>query len=514
MPSFAQDAPRRVATPHRLRRRLRAQLGGASIVVLANSEPFRHHLTPDGRVEVQRSSGGLVTALEPLMQASRGVWVAHGAGNADRLVVDEHDGVDVPSDNPTYRLRRVWLEPAEVHGYYEGFANEGLWPLCHRTAVRPVFRSGDFDTYRAVNARFVAAVCDEAETSQPVVLVQDYHFALAPRMLNVLLPQATVVAFWHVPWPSWRTLAQCPWAAALLHGLLGSTIVGFQSTADRDNFLDAAEVSVGAAVDRVCCEVRYGGRTTAVRVYPVSVEWPSPWAAALPPAEQCRRSVCDDLGLPPEVAIGVGVDRMDYTKGIQEKFLAVERFLEGYPEFRNRFVFIQVAEPTRTTLTTYRELRDRLRTTVQRINQRFESNGWRPIILREVRHEPPDVYRLMRAADVCYVGSLHDGMNLVAKEFAAARDDERGVLVLSRFAGASKELRSALMVDPNATDACARALRDAVSMPVAERAWRMRAMRSVLARHNAATWALELIDDALRFRSDRDVSWAVEAAAV
>jgi trehalose 6-phosphate synthase len=492
-----------VWTAERLQRSLETLFDGESIVVLANREPFRHEREPSGNIVVRRCAGGLVTALEPLIRACSGVWVAHGAGTADRAVVDWRDGLDVPPRDPAYRLRRVWLNDVEEQGYYFGFANEGLWPLCHRVHVPPVFRSGDFKMYSAVNARFAEAACDEADTDSPLVLVQDYHLALAPRFIREWLPQSTIVAFWHIPWPHWRDFEICPWGRQLLDGLLGSSIVGFQTALDCRNFAKTAERVLGAHVNRMQNVITYKGRRTAVRAYPVSIEWPNRWAAAAPAIETCRETVRRQLHLPPDMRLGIGVDRLDYTKGINEKFLAVERLLDSSPEFRERFVFVQIAEPSREKLTAYRDLRARVASTADRINQRFGTEHYRPIRLLEARHEPADVYRFLRAADLCYVGSLHDGMNLVAKEFVCARDDERGVLVLSRFAGAAEQLTGAMIVNPYAIDDSAQVLGNALCMADAEQTRRMRAMRSVVAESNTYWWAGQMLQDAARLRAPR-----------
>jgi trehalose 6-phosphate synthase len=492
-----------VWTARRLRASLETLFNGESIVVLANREPFRHERGSDGDIVVRRSAGGLVTALEPFLQACSGVWVAHGSGTADRAVVDSRDGLDVPPANPLYRLRRVWLSAAEHRGYYLGFANEGLWALCHQAHVQPVFRSSDFDMYTAMNARFAAAVCEEAITESPLVLVQDYHFAIAPYFIRAWRPQSTIVSFWHIPWPDARTFARCPWARPLAEGLLGSSIVGFQTPADCQNFIETAQRSLGARVDRRHDLVTYKGRSTTIRSYPVSIEWPNRWVAQAPAIETCRETVCRELHLPSDVRLGVGVDRLDYTKGIEEKFLAIERLLELYPALRGRFVFVQLAEPSRECLTVYRDLRDRVLRTADRVNGRFGTDDYRPVIVMEAHHDPSDVYRFLRAADLCYVGSLHDGMNLVAKEFVCARNDERGALVLSSFAGAARQLTGALLVDPHAIDGSAHVLANALDLGVHEQMTRMRAMRSVVARFNTYWWGGQMLHDAARVRGSR-----------
>ena len=491
----------------RLRALLATFFNGESIVVLANRQPFQHDRAPGGTVVVRHSAGGLVTALEPLMRAYSGVWVAHGSGSADPLFVDSRDGLGVPPDDPVYRLRRVWLDANEQRGYYYGFANEGLWPLCHRTPVMPVFRADDYRMYCAVNARFADAVTEEIESDRPLVLVQDYHFALAPRIIRARIPFATIVSFWHVPWPNARDYAVCPWRRQLLEGLLGSTVVGFQTPEDCGNFIESVEASVDAQINRTRDVIVHAGGQTTVRAYPVSVQFPNRWARQSPPIETCRRAVRHALRLPADIGLVVGVDRLDYTKGIDEKFLAVERLLELRPDVRERVVLVQIAEPSRHCLPVYQELRSRLSATAARINRRFGSDRWHPIVMREAHHEPAEVYKFLRAADVCYVGSLHDGMNLVAKEFVTARDDERGVLILSELAGAARELPQALIVNPYAIDACARTLGEALTMTTEEQRTRMRGLRSVVAQFNAYRWAGEMLADAARLRAAGRPDW-------
>ena len=482
-------------TAERLRSWVANRYGGESMVVLANREPFRHDRAADGGIVVNRSAGGLVTALEPLIHACSGVWVAHGAGTADRAVVDERDGIDVSLSHARYRLRRVWLDADEERGYYYGFSNEGLWPLCHRTAVRAIFRAGDFKAYREVNARFAAAVCDEVDTESPVVLVQDYHFALAPQLIRRRLPLSTIISFWHIPWPRPSRFDACPMGRQLLIGLLGSSVVGFQTPDDCRNFVDTVGSSIDASIDHRRGLITYRGRDIKVRAHPVSVDWPSRVAAQSPSVEACRAAIRKELGLAPDVRLGVGVDRLDYTKGIVEKLMAVERLLERHPEHIGRFVFVQIAEPSRPCLPAYRALRSALWATADRINARFGGGGAGPIRLLEAHHDPAEVYRFLRAADLCYVGSLHDGMNLVAKEFVAARDDERGVLILSRFAGAALELPEALLVNPLDVDQSASALADALTMNDEQQADRMRGLRAVVAEFNSYRWAAEMLAD-------------------
>ncbi len=486
--------------PERLRATLTRHLSGESLVVVANREPYIHERNPDGSVRVLHPASGLVTALEPVMRACSGVWVAHGAGSADRETADRKGHVRVPPDDPSYLLRRVWLGPAEEQGYYYGFANEGLWPLHHVAHQRPVFRQQDFVCYQAVNQKFARAVCEELASPDPIILVQDYHFGLLPRMLRERVPGATILAFWHIPWPNSERFGICPKRIELLEGMLGSSIVGFHTQLHCNNFLETVDRFLEARIDREQQAVVHRGRTTFVRPYPISIEWPSRWASAAPPVDECRRSVLAELGLRPDALLGVGVDRLDYTKGIEERLLAVERTLERFPQLIGRFTFVQLAAPSRTRIERYAALNVAVEGLAERINARWQRGAYRPIVLLRAHHEPETVFRFYRAADVCYVSSLHDGMNLVAKEFVAAREDERGVLVLSHFTGAARELTEALIVNPYDLEEASVALARALSMPADEQRDRMRAMRSLVGELNVYRWAGRMLVDAARLR--------------
>jgi len=487
-------------TPERLKQVLRRQLGGEGIFVVANREPYIHEHDSNGDIRVVHPASGLVTALEPVMRACSGTWIAHGSGSADFEVVDAKDHVQVPPDRPLYDLRRLRLTKEEEQGYYYGFSNEGLWPLCHVAHARPEFRSADWEQYQRVNRRFAEVVAQEASSSDPIVLVQDYHFALLPKYLRELLPRATILTFWHIPWPNAERFGICPWEREVLEGLLGSSIIGFHTQAHCNNFMDSVDRYLESRLDRERHSVIQGGRETLVRPYPISIDWPSRWADGAPPVAECRREVRQELGIPEDALLGVGVDRLDYTKGIEERLLAVERFLERSPEFRGRFWFAQIAAPSRTIIEAYRALNERVEALAKRINDRFGGEGWRPILLARRHHEPPAVFRMYRAADLCYVSALHDGMNLVAKEFVAAREDQRGVLILSRFTGAARELSEALVVNPYDIDSAADALAAALTMPAEEQQERMRSMRSLVAELNVYRWAGKMLLDATRTR--------------
>jgi trehalose 6-phosphate synthase len=507
-----RDESQTVWGPDALRRILRQDLKGDEVLIVSNREPYIHTRRKDNVIEIQRPASGLVTALEPIVRATSGTWIAHGAGNADRDTVDKHDHVMVPPEHPAYRIRRVWLSKEEEQGYYFGFANEGLWPLCHIAHTRPTFRTHDWEHYRNVNQRFADVVADEARTEDPIILVQDYHFALLPRMVRERLPRATIITFWHIPWPNPEAFGILPWREEVLEGLLGSSILGFHTQFHCNNFFDTVDRFLEARVDRETFTISYGGNPTEVRRYPISIEWPPAALQLQPPVEQARDRVRERLGLAREVKLGVGVDRLDYTKGILERFMAIERLLELEPRWVGQFAFIQVAAPSRSSIDEYQNLDARVRAMAARINERFGRPGYEPIILKIEHHDAVQVYELYRAAELCYVSSLHDGMNLVAKEFVAARDDEQGVLILSQFTGAARELSESLIVNPYDIEQSAAAMHLALTMSPEEQRARMRSMRTLVQEFNVFRWAGRMLLDAARMRHRRRVLSRARAA--
>lgn len=484
----------------RLKATLTQHLQGERVVILANREPYVHERAKDGSVQVLHPASGLVTALEPVMRACSGVWVAHGSGSADRDTVDKKDRVRVPPGEESYQVRRVWLSPEEEQGYYYGFSNEGLWPLCHLTFARPEFRQQDWEHYRAVNRRFADAVCEEVDSDDPIVLVQDYHFALAPLMIRERLPRATILTFFHIPWPNAERFGICPWREELLTGMLGSSILGFHTQQHCNNFIDSADLYLENRIDRERHAVVQGKRTTLVRPYPISIEWPVRWLENAPSIAECRASVRKELGLAPDALLGVGIDRLDYTKGIEERLLAVDALLTSHPEFRGKFTFAQLGAPSRTKIPRYQELNERVEKVAAEVNAKWSQGSYRPIVLLRAHHEPPTVFRYCRAAELCYVSSLDDGMNLVAKEFVAAHEDELGVLVLSQFTGAARDLTEALIVNPYDLRQSSEALATALHMPEDQQRERMQSMRKLVSEFNVYRWAGRMLVDAAELR--------------
>lgn len=485
-------------TAERLRVSLQTKLQGDALFVVSNREPYMHVFDEkDHSIRVLVPASGLVTALEPVLQACAGTWIANGSGNADREVVNKHDQLRVPPHHPTYTLRRVWLSEEEDRGYYEGFSNEGLWPLCHIAHTRPLFRPGDWMYYQRINRRFADAVLEEMEgTQSPVLLVQDYHFALLARMVKESRPDVRVAVFWHIPWPNAEAFGICPWQRELVDGLLGADLVGFHTQTHCNNFLQTVDRAVEALTDWDRFEVSRKGHITRVKPYPISVAFPPERAGGqvVRITGEGRGALFAELGVEASL-LGIGVDRLDYTKGIIERLRGVERFLELYPTYQRRFTFVQIGAPSRTDIPRYQQFVDEVVAEAERINARFQAGRWKPIVLLKRHHSHEEIDRYFRAASVCLVTSLHDGMNLVAKEFVASRDDNRGALILSTFAGASRELTDALLVNPYDVDQMANAIFQALEFNEDEQATRMSRMRKVVYERNVYRWAANLLSD-------------------
>lgn len=504
-----RDAGEHIWTAERLAVHMRDRSGSSRIFVVSNREPYMH--VHKGReIVCSVPPSGLVTAVEPVLRACDGVWVACGSGDADAEVVDDFDRLRVPPDDPRYTLRRVWLSAEEESQYYDGFANEGLWPLCHIAHTRPIFRADDWECYRRVNERFASALLEEMEGSEnPIVFVQDYHLALLPRLVKAARPDARVAIFWHIPWPNPEAFGICPWQEELLDGMLGADLLGFHIPLHCNNFLSTVDRVLEARTDREHMSVLRSGHLSTVRPYPVSVAFEGPLRETAATVEKtatdeeeiafARMELLREFNVKAKNLV-IGVDRMDYTKGIVERLLAIEQLLESHPWHRERVTMVQIAAPSRTRIASYAELGRQVEETVERINARYQTPHWRPIVLinRQCNHQ--EVNRWYRAADVCLVTSLHDGMNLVAKEYVAARDDQDGVLVLSKFTGAAVELRDALIVNPYDIAGVAEAIHEGIEMNREDRRQRMRHMRRQVMEHNIYRWAASVLGDLRELR--------------
>ena len=492
-------------TAERLKDHMRAELGGKKLYLVSNREPYVHEKDGQG-IRCVVPAGGLVTALDPVMRVCDGLWIAHGSGDADRETVDGDNKLRVPPGEPAYSLKRVWLTKEEEDGYYYGFANEGLWPLCHITHNRPEFRLEDWTHYRKVNEKFADALLTEiAGEESPMVLVQDYYFALFPSLIKEKRSDAKVAIFWHIPWPNPEAYGICPWRQEILQGMLGSDIIGFHIQFHCNNFLETVDRFLESKIDWDQFSVTRGGHSTLIKPFPISVSFEEHREITPSDDRPSKEGLLRKIGVQAEY-LGVGVDRIDYTKGIPERFRAIERFFEKYPEYLGRFTFVELGAPSRTHIKKYRDLMTEIEETVEKINWRFQTKTWRPIVFLKAHHTHEAIEPYYKASDLCMVTSLHDGMNLVAKEFVAARDNEDGVLILSQFAGASRELKDAVIVNPYDIEQMADAICLSLRMEPAERSERMRRMRTNIRVYNIYRWAGKLIGELARLRLAENVT--------
>ncbi|MBI3998016.1 MAG: bifunctional alpha,alpha-trehalose-phosphate synthase (UDP-forming)/trehalose-phosphatase [Armatimonadetes bacterium] len=481
--------------------RVREALRGLPLVVVSNREPYAHQRSPHG-LEVERPAGGLVAALDPVLRELGGLWVAWGSGDADFETTDARDCVGVPPEAPRYTLRRVRLSEDEVERFYHGYANQALWPLFHLAVDKARFVRRYWTAYQAVNRRFAEATLETVE-GDAVVWLHDYHLALAPRYLRERRPGLFLMQFWHIPWPAWDVFRICPQRADLLEGLLANDLLGFHVQRHVENFLDCAERELGAVVDRQQGLVAYRGHRTTVQAFPISIDvaaWET--VATSRACERWMARLRHRFRLEGR-HIGVGVDRLDYTKGLLERLHAIDLLFRRAPALRGRFVFIQKAAPSRTRIKAYRDLQKRVEAEIARINAAYGTPDWQPVIYLPRPLPSAGMAALYRMADVGLVTSLQDGMNLVAKEFVASQVDERGVLVLSELAGASEEVPWSIPVNPYDPEGLADALVQALTMPAPERQRRMAQMRAHLARHDIFHWMEQHLDAAARLLDSR-----------
>lgn len=481
-------------TKENLREFIKQKLGDKKLFLLSNREPYMH--IRDGKdIKCIVPPGGLVTALDPVMRACGGIWIAHGAGEADREVVGKDDKIAVPPQDPAYSLKRIWLTKDEEVGYYYGFSNEGLWPLCHITYVRPSFRLENWIEYQKVNQRFAETLLEEIKGEEtPLVLVQDYHLALVPLLIKKKRPDAKIALFWHIPWPNPEVFGICPWGREILLGMLGADLIGFHIQFYCNNFLETVDRFLECKIDWEHFSVERRGHSSFVRPLPISVSVED--FSYNKQVDHFREMIYKEFGLEAQY-VGVGVDRIDYTKGIPEKFLSIERFLDKYPDFVGKFTFFQFAAPSRTHIKQYREVIKESEDIAERINWKFGGRNYRPIVFLKGHHDHARIVPFYKGAHFCMVTSLHDGMNLVAKEFVASRNDNDGVLILSQFTGASRELKDSIIVNPYDIEGMADAIYQALTMEEDERRERMTRMRNLVSDHNIYWWTKKLIETLL-----------------
>lgn len=472
---------------------------GAKIIVVSNREPWVHERIA-GQIKAVRPASGMVVGLEPVVRAAEGVWIAHGSGSADRHVSDSKGRIRMPPGNPQYTLRRVWLSRKEEEGYYYGTSNRALWPLCHIVYTRPQFSLSDWEIYRSVNQRFCDTILEEAGSQEAIIFIQDYHLALLPRMLKTARPDLKLIQFWHIPWPNREAFRILPWGEELLDGLLGNDVLGFHIQYHCNNFLDTVASALEAKIDYEHFRVFRGGRATYVRPFPISVDFSQIGLDSEAPevkqvAEIFRRELGESTV---NTHLYVGADRIDYTKGIPERLMAFDFMLKRHPELLAKVTLLQLAAPSRTHVKEYRDLNDALDDMVDEINWRHQTEEWYPIHFLRAHHDYNAVLAAYRMADVLVVTSLHDGMNLVAKEFIASRTDGGGLIVLSKYTGCARELDDALLVNPFDVDQLSDVLYEAYRMPDEERLQRMTRLRGKVEKHNVFDWAAQIFMEAYK----------------
>ena len=471
----------------------KAKLSDYLFICVSNREPYIHSYQGN-EIKCETAVGGLTTAMEPVISAIGGIWVAHGSGNADRDMVDSQSKLIVPPGEPFYTLKRVWLSDTEVNDYYYGFSNQALWPLCHAVDIKPIFNEAQWNTYKKVNEIFARSVLEEIGDRRSIVFIQDYHFALLPRLIKKVSPETIVAQFWHIPWPRQKTFQSCPWREEILIGLLGNDLLGFHTVRHCRNFLTTVNrVIDGSKVNYEKAEITIGESKTEVRPFPISVDFEqiSRKAQELEVKEEIER-LKRELSLGDKL-IGVSIDRLDYIKGIPRRLMAIDHFFEKYPEYKGKMVFTQVTVPSRMDIPSYKKLGESIRALEERINLKYVMGNWKPIVTMIGPLPATTIVALMSMANLCIVSSLHDGMNLVAKEFVASRHDNDGVLLLSRFAGAAGELGDALLINPYTVDQLAAAIEKALVMPRIERYKRMRRKRRLVKENNIYKWAADII---------------------
>jgi trehalose 6-phosphate synthase len=478
-------------TPERLKIELENLLPNKKLIVVSNREPYMH-IHSGKEIKCIVPASGMITAMEPILKSCGGIWIASGSGDADKETVDQYDKIQVPPDDPKYTLKRIWLTKEEEDHFYYGFSNEGLWPLCHIAHTRPVFRTEDWLRYQKVNQDFADAVIEETRyEEQPFILIQDYHFALLPELIRKKKPHASIAIFWHIPWPNPESFGICPWQNEILSGMLGADLIGFHTQYHCNHFLETVNNSLESRVQWENFSVTMGEHTTLVKPFPISIAFTSKDVSPLH-SKFTPSSLLLEYGIKGN-HFGIGVDRIDYTKGIIEKFLAIERFFEKYPEYIGQFTFIQIGAPSRTLIKNYSDMVSAVEKEAERINWRFKLKNWKAILLLKKHHSHEEIKPFYTLADLCMVTSLHDGMNLVAKEFVAERNKNDGVLILSRFAGASQHMKGALIINPYDIENTSESIKIALDMPLSEQEIRMQMMRHEIISNNIFTWASNLI---------------------
>lgn len=477
-------------TAERLKEFFKAYAKDRQIFIVSNREPYIHKKNKNS-IYWEVPASGMVTALEPVMETCGGTWLAHGSGDADRQTVDSQDKIKVPPDEPRYILKRIWLTEKEIAGYYNGYSNNALLPLCLLAHIRPEFSKQDWSVYRQVNGKFAQALLEEIKNIQrPIILIQDYHFALLPEMIKKSRSDAEIGLFWHIPWPNAQMFSICPQRKALLEGMLGADVIGFHTQQFCNNFFETVGKEIESLADIEKFAITHKEQTSYIKPFPASVAFIN--GNGIKIGNEVRPKLLDDFKINAKY-LAVGIDRLDYTKGFMEKFKGVEFFFDMYSDYIGKFTLLQIAPVSHGGSEKYQRFNDKVTQEAERINRRFSDGSWKPIVLLKEYRTHKEISQLYQASSVCLVTSLNDGMNLVAKEFIAAKDDESGVLILSKFAGAAKDLKEALIINPYSAEETADAIHKAVTMSSLEQHQRMKKLRLAVKNYNIYRWAAEFL---------------------
>lgn len=457
-------------------------------ILVANAEPYVHE-EKNGQIVCEKIAGGLTTALDPMMIESGGVWIAWGRGGADFEVLDSDNKVGVPEGKEGYALKRIKLTQQEVEGFYVGFANEILWPICHSFLDKAELDENDWRLYKKVNQRYARATLEEIEKDD-LTWVQDYHLALVPTLIRKEYPDAKIALFWHIPWPSWEIYRTLPWRNRIMEGLLGSDFIGFHTPEQVKNFLQCAKAS-GNVLKEEKSKLIVNSREVKVKSVPLGVDYD--WFANLARQGQMKTESKVLRETFESEKVILGVDRLDYTKGIPQRLEAFELLLSENPDLHGKIKLIQRIPPSRTQVEKYQKLGEEINELIGQINGQYQKKDWIPV--RSFHQFFPELKQLIPyylAADIALVTPLIDGMNLVSKEYIATTHD--GVLILSEFAGAASELKEAIQVNPYNPRELKEAIQKAISMPKEERKKRLSKLKDRVKNRDLNWWREEILN--------------------
>ncbi|MBX4197986.1 trehalose-6-phosphate synthase, partial [Candidatus Parcubacteria bacterium] len=481
------------------------RIGDYKLIVVSSAEPYTHGYYKD-KITVVRGAGGLITAMEPIIKLNGGLWIAHGRGASDKEVVNEEDKIKMPPGRRQYTLKRLWITKRNLLGWYYGLCNEALWPLCHSVFERPIFRQGDWEAYTAVNQQYADAVLKEIDPDHKekvVVWIHDYHLALVPQMLREKYPDIIVGHFWHVPWPVAEIFRIFPWDRQVLEGMLGNQLIGFSRHSHCRNFLTSVSKTLEAKVDFDNLTITYNDRVTYVRHFPISIDYQA-ISYASQKSKRFGKSHIKQIVTGRYEFLSFGVERIDYIKGVVERIKAIDRFLEKYPEYQERFVHINVLQPSRTILKRYEQLDQEIETLIETVNFKYATSNWQPIHVIKETQTPTELYSLYKSANLMMVTSLAESMNLVAKEYVTAGPAD-GALILSEQTGAADELQDALIVNPYDIEQLADTIKRALEMPKDERKQRMEKLQAAVSKNNVYQWASKFLNNLIDINSHLDL---------